>query len=312
MASLNVTSGINFCDFAEKRCSMHDFIVYASTNIASIIINVLHLFVLRKIPGLKERNYFWVLFNLTFSDIAMSVAVIIFVNCDAWNLRNCFITISAFATITCTFQVRYWLLTLAVLDRYYAVCKPFKYTTSKFINNVGKWAAVVWIASAVLAFAEGFTICSHLCLDSVPDSVHAMLSQVSNYFDFAVVLAVMVPFTTSTVLLVKVSLELKRMKQRRNATVEDKETRSATRYITSVFIMFYVSIIPSIVYAGVEKVTKDDPEADFTWLVSLSLFAHFLYGIGNVIMYGVLNKAYVAQIRSIFEPLCAAGKVSPQ
>ena len=75
-APLNVTSAKNFCDFHEQKCTIYNVIVYGSTNMASIIINVLHLLILRRIPGLKELNYFWVLVNLTFGDIVMSVGVI--------------------------------------------------------------------------------------------------------------------------------------------------------------------------------------------------------------------------------------------
>ena len=311
-APLNVTSAKNFCDFHEQKCTIYNVIVYGSTNMASIIINVLHLLILRRIPGLKELNYFWVLVNLTFGDIVMSVGVILAVNCELWTLRNCFISVMSLALLTCAFQVRYWLLALAVLDRYYAVCKPFKYTTSKFLKNIGKWSAVAWILNAVLALAEVLTTCSHLCFDGVADSVGKTLEEVSMYSDVAVILVAVVPSMISTVLLVKTAVELRRMKQRSSATAEDKETRSATRYIICVFIMFYVSIIATAVHEGLNLTTKDSSEIDLNWLTSIVLFTQLLYGIGNVILYGALNKAYVTQIKSVCGYLCPVVKVSPQ
>ena len=216
------------------------------------------------------------------------------------------------ALLTCAFQVRYWLLALAVLDRYYAVCKPFKYSTSKLVNNIGKWSAIAWILNAVLALADVLTTCRHLCFDNVAELADVALSKVGKYSVVAVIFAAVLPSVISTVLLVKTAVELRRMKQRRSATAEDKETRSATRYIIGVFIMFYVSIIATAVHEGLNLTTKDSSEIDLNWLTSIVLFTQLLYGIGNVMLYGALNKAYVTQIKSICGFLCPVVKVSPQ
>ena len=303
MEAFNSTLLIDACEFVERKCNRYNFIVYSSTNVVSIIINTLHLFVLREIPRVKESNYFWILFNITLGDIAMSIAVILLVNCNLWVLRNCFIMVMSYASAGIVFQVRYWLLTLAVLDRYYAVCKPFQYKTSKFINNIGKWAAVAWTLSIVLAFLLNFF--RHV-------RIAAVQSEVERYLNIAVIAAAVVPSLISTVLLLRIAVELKRMKQQKNPTAEDPETLSANRYIIGVFIMFYVSIIPSFVHAGFEMMSKNSPETDFSWLTSTALFTHLLYGVGNVVLYGILNKAYVAKIKSICGSLCPVAKVSPQ
>ena len=297
MEAANATSHINLCEFVDRQCNIYDFIVHSFTNAASIVINALHLLVLLKIPRVRESNYFWILLNLTLGDVAMSLAVILLVNCNIWYSRNCFIIVGSYAFGGCAFQVRYWLLTLAVLDRYYAVCKPFQYTTSKFINNIGKLAAVAWLLCAILASA--LNILNHFRLDPV-------LSEITNYLRVVLIITAVLPSVVSTVLLIRIAVELQRMKQLRNMSVEDQETRSATRYIIFVFVMFYVSLVPSLVNAGM------GPGNSFTWLPSLALFTHFLYGIGNVVLYGVLNKAYVAKIKSICGSLCPVRKVSPQ
>ena len=38
---------------------------------------------------------------------------------------------------------RYFQLTLASLDRFYSICKPFEYSGSKLINNIGKYFLLV-------------------------------------------------------------------------------------------------------------------------------------------------------------------------
>ena len=184
MKTSNATSSIEFCEFVERQCNIYDFIVHSFTNAASIVINVLHLLVLQKIPRVRESNYFWILLNLTLGDVAMSLSVILLVNCNIWYSRNCFVIVATYAFGGCVFQVRYWLLTLAVLDRYYAVCKPFQYTISTFINNIGKWAAVAWILSAVLASV--LNILNNFRLDPV-------LSDITKYLRVAVIITAVLP-----------------------------------------------------------------------------------------------------------------------
>ena len=76
--------------------------------------------------------------------------------------------------------------------------------------------------------------------------------------------------------------------------------------------MFYVSLIPSLFYAGFQMMAKHTPETDFTWLTSLALFTHLLYGIGNVVLYGLLNKPYVVKMKRIYGSLWPVRKVSSQ
>ena len=106
---------------------------------------MLHMLVLVNILGLKQRNYFWIIFNLTLVDIAGAVFLAISCSCTVYELLFsaeagigiALITIGLQSSLAC----RYYQLTLACLDRYYAVCKPFNYNISGLINNIGKLLA---------------------------------------------------------------------------------------------------------------------------------------------------------------------------
>ena len=203
------------------------------------------------------------------------------------------------------------MLTLAILDRYYAVCKPFQYATSKLVNNIGKLAAVVWTLNALLALAKAFMSPKFLCFVSVFHPVDAKLYNFGKYIDIITLMAVVLPSIVSTILLIKLSKELKRMKQLRVRTGEDAETRSATRYIIGTCIMFYISIVPSVALI-IFYTTTERFEGIRDGLIAFSLLAHVIYGIGNVVLYGLLNKTYVAMMRTMFRNLCNAVKVYPQ
>ena len=108
-------------------------------------------------------------------------------------------------------------------------------------------------------------------------------------------MAVVSPSIVSTILLIKLSKELKRMKQRITRTEEDSETKSATRYIIGTCIMFYISIIPSVALV-LFCPRSGSIESSCNRLLAFVLSAHVMYGIGNVILFGLLNKTYVAMM----------------
>ena len=241
----------------------------------------------------------------------MNVSGILIGTCALGFSKELFISVLTEAVFECTFQVRYWLLALAALDRYYAVCKPFQYATSKLVNNIGKLAAVAWTLNTLLVLAKAFMSPRFLCLISAFYPVDAKLTDFGRHLDIIIIMAVILPSIVSTILLIKISIELKRMKRRRERTEEDAETRAATRYIIGTCIMFYISIVPSVAFVVFCEATES-LEAICNGLTALSLLAQVTYGIGNVILYGLLNKTYIAVMRSMCRHLCNADKVYPQ
>ena len=55
--------------------------ILLSVNTLSVIINGLHMFVLRKMQRLRDRSYFWILLNLTLVDTAVAISVALIVSC---------------------------------------------------------------------------------------------------------------------------------------------------------------------------------------------------------------------------------------
>ena len=311
MEGLNL-SEVYSCKLSDGQCNIYGSTILTCTNVAAIIINLLHLPVLRNMPRLRELNYFWVLVNISLGDLFMSMTTILSTNCLVQVLNNRVVVALIHVLINTTFQARYWLLALALLDRFYAVCKPFKYTTSKVTNNVGKLSALGWSLNLLLSMIKTFASLEGLCFSDVVGPVIKKPSDISKYLDFAAILAALVPSIISTVLLVLVAKELKRMNQRRNETGEENDTKSATRYIIGTFIMFYVSLIPTVILLVVYITKDDNSEIDVTWLEVLTFLAHVLYGVGNTLLYGALNKAYIVKIKSMCGALRNIVKVSPQ
>ena len=287
--------------------------VFVSLNVISVIVNLLHIFVLVNIPSLKNRKYFWILFNLTLVDTAGAIVFAISCSCAVYQLMISAESGIVFVLITIgqqsSLMCRYYQLTLACLDRYYAVCKPFDYNTSRFINNIGKLSAISWIITILIPIVKVSLTADEACLGEF-NTYTISMSTTNGWFDIFASFVITIPSLVAAVLLIKVSLELKRMSQRGNMTSEDREVKSATKYVIGTCIMFYCSVLPLVIGVCV-NVIIGDPSNHISRAFLITIIAcQTLYGIGNVILYGFINPVYVLRIKAIFEFRFSTSEIS--
>ena len=288
--------------------------VFVSLNVISVIVNLLHILVLVNIPGLKEKNYFWILLNLTLVDIAGAIFIAISSSCAVYQLLIsaksdigiALITIGQHGSLMC----RYYQLTLACLDRYYAVCKPFDYNTSRLINNIGKLSAISWIITISIQIAKVSFIADEACLGEFSTYITS-ISTTNGWFGIFTTCLTTAPWLATFVLLIKVSRELKRMFQRGNMTSEDREVKSAANYVIGTCIMFYCSVLPLVAVMSLNVIGEDLSNHISRALLILVMTCQTLYGVGNIILYGVINPTYQQRIKTIFRRYCCKSKVSP-
>ena len=69
----NITMSANMSEQCDGTWSG----VYIATSSLSFIINFLHLLILRAMPNLRKRNYFWILFGINMADMFSAIFYII-------------------------------------------------------------------------------------------------------------------------------------------------------------------------------------------------------------------------------------------
>ena len=200
------------------ECNIYISSTNISINVIAIIINIIHIIILKTIPGLSKRNQFPILVSITLADILVAITLALNTSCLIHDIQLSANNIvgSAFLLIgkESATQSRYLLLLLASLDRFYAVCKPFKYGTSTVVNNLGKASLVMFIVSVVIPVVKLLAMPESLCLSNETGPVvfndstknKALLSAIS----FSLML---LPAVATAILLGNVGWELKKMKK---------------------------------------------------------------------------------------------------
>ena len=300
----NITMSANVSEECDRQWSG----VFIEANLLSLIINFLHLLILRAMPNLRKRHYFWILLGINLADMFAALIYIISTSCMDKKILE-----TTHGVIVCSLLIvgvesstlsRYFQLTLASLDRYYALCRPFEYENSRILNNIGKVSFLAWAVNVSPSILKVAISSSYVVFGDFGPFVTE--HKYSPYFAGVAALGALLPSIATAIFLVKSLKELRKMRKR-SLTDEDKEVKNATKYIIITCILFYVGVFLVTLY----MVIKKDLESDISKSVFriLTLYQS-LYGIANVGLFAFYTPAYVLKLRSVFESCCKT-KVHP-
>ncbi|XP_067949907.1 probable G-protein coupled receptor 139 [Watersipora subatra] len=230
-------------------------------NISSVLMNIFHILTLRAITSLRKKNYFWILVHLSLADILFGCFAIFRITetflSIAFLLDN---KISYFISDGLAFTAvhsRYTLVTFASFDRFYAVCHPYKYTSSKLLNEIGKSILTIWTVNVVYSVSVIVLLSAAGCVlrgETLPSLGNPKTTVTLVLFTSYTLL----PLIMSTVFLSLTHRELKRMKRRTSFNEEQRDLTNTFNFIAGSFIMLYVTLVPLVVMLCLQVFSFDE------------------------------------------------------
>jgi len=179
---------------------------------------------------------------------------------------------------------RYTMLAVGCAERYVAVCHPFQYKGNAFTRHLKLWSCLLVLPILGLFAMREILSRNRVCIHPVVGMITSSLLN-----DIVFISIILVPSFIASGLLLLIFKELRNMKNRRQAQI-DEGLESASRYICVIFVAFMVCLIP-VAGSFFTKMFSRRP-TEYTALF-VTLF-NSLYGIVNTLVYGWMHKNYRA------------------
>lgn len=273
-----------------------------TSNLISIALNIVHIIILMSMEQ-KFKGYKRVLVCMSAGDIAVGLASCLFYSCEirGWliGVPNVLQHVSISVLMEGSNTMVYYLLALATYERFVGVCKPFTYSTNVIIKHIGRASLIISASCLVFSAVKMILMYEELCVTT------GFLSpgkySLANHISLCAVL--ILPSLVTIVLLIKTNQELRTMRRRSHQTF-DKELVRASSYITRVSVAFYLCLIPVIPFIVLilvrNSLNGSVVEELIKWITvayRINIFTHALYGIINVIIYGLMTPKYRKKIK---------------
>ena len=260
-------------------------------NIVSIIINILHIVILRRIATRSSGGthnspsaYHKLIVLVSVVDILCAAVNMIKVSCRLHHLLSQapqWISVAVLIAEDAVLMYRYPLLIIACAERYVALCYAMRPAAKIFRRYLNLWLLIGFIIMTALYITRALT--SHICVHPV---VGVMGKSQASLIIF--LLSILIPLAMATVLIALSIAEMRKM-QKKTVTSEDEQfIRNSTIYIIIISVAFYLCFIPAIVSLLVKVVGKI--ETEYTAMVVNIVTS--LYGIVNTLIYGWKHKRY--------------------
>lgn len=259
----------------------------------SFLLNLVHMAVLIKFY--KNNNNSVILLNLAFSDLLRATTILLTSNCPAqmFLLEN--VALCRVSTIVNdgTLALNLAILTMAGIDRYIAVCRPFEYLECSFTRHFTKIMVTVWTVIALdITFQNGYlmeacVIGSKMCVVFTKEPIYIL------YIAQAFLLCA-TSLTVICICFVQIIKEFLSMAKHQQAGVSD--TRKLSIVVGTITVLFYLLYLP--LFSGVMSIMAYQWIGRKTWIYLYSLLT--IHGIVNAVTYGWQKKSYRRHVRSIF------------
>ena len=254
----------------------------------ALFINTFHLFILMNLKSLKGVPYRAELINLMLSDIAISGSMAVFYSCSPY---FAFINyhgqsgqrIVLNSVIDVANYIGYYVFAIGSVEKYQAICQALTYNTSRFITKLPISFGAAWILVLMVTVAKAVVE-----VEVQSPYIQTPWFQVAFLLTFA-----LIPSLFSAGILANVYKELRKMRNRFETAAQDRETKKATTYFITIFILFTTALIINIIALAVSYSTGG------YLLMRLYHIFKSIYTVSNTFIYGWRSKSYRRYLHQI-------------
>ena len=288
--STNSTSfqGFSVCFPKDGEC-LHPAIecIIVLFNLISMLTNILHLILLNRIASLKGTAYGIILKGLSIADLYYTLPTILQSSCtlrlavvQRFEVGLFFVTISGLSV-----YFRLFILTLASLERFLALCRPFKHSDSIFVRHMKVWSGLCCVAAIAFSVRDLNIETENTCLDLVTGFSNCANLRGSRRCAISMVLL----SSISTIFLILVQIQLRKMNRvSTSVNREDKELKVAALYVLAMVLVFYFCFLVAII----DKIILWAFHTSVTGIGVVALLLNSLYGVLNTVIYGWVTPTY--------------------
>lgn len=295
MTTLSVNDGLlRLCPAVEDFCGDLGWEVACTTShLVAIIINILHMVMLRKLNNQLSSSLLNILMNTSLADILSSFSMIVKINCAIHHLsagKPQVLTALLSASTDVGPLFRFYILALAAWERTVAICYPQHYQTHVLVRHSLLCIASMWLFVTAAVFLRDFIFNDTHCLTAILGvaNYHAMEPKAIIY------ILMLIPSLITGILVVILAWKLRSVRRRiitGESCLNLLRSYTDTKYVLIVSVAFYISFLPTLIsflllFLGIKILV-------FNWIIVL-MFA--IYGVGNIAIYAVMSKAYRYQI----------------
>lgn len=264
-------------------------------NVFILLINVLHLIILRRLYRSKKTAYIKILAIMAINDILFSLYAALFnINQISKLLESNQMIEELVRTGTddVAHVMKFEILIAAAYDRYMAICQPFSYG-SNFVTRriISVLTAAMIVTTAVLVTVHGLSFVEQTSYNA--NNWHIYFVYLYKYgFINAMILGIMIMSGL-------VFKELWRMRSRPLSS-DDKAARNGMIHVMVTTGILIITVLPNFVYKLYEQHSPVPPRGSkFHGIKLFGRYTFFSYGLLNVICYGALNSAYRSELRRL-------------
>ncbi|KAF6022671.1 hypothetical protein EB796_019022 [Bugula neritina] len=264
----------------------------------SLVLNLFHIGIIYKSMGRKINLYYKIIISVSIVDMLDAVKFMVKFNCGTRQLVVSNIYMAAAALVFQEFSSysRIIVLTLAFFDRWLVLARPYQYEDSKFVQFFWLFLTLPCLLLITLLTIKSGTSIQKFCFHMYDGIKHCNTLIGKIFFCYWLHTLMLICHTTFLVITLR---ELRKMRQRSNLTSQDTLTRKATITIIAIMISYYLSFLSQPFIWLIVKI----PGIESSAVQSVSLVDNLfisMYGMLNVVIYGVMTKGYRAAIKKLF------------